>query len=398
MFEWHRRAKESIAQGSLTNSKRPEILIKGVSPTHCTHGQGAFLYAPDRKRYIDFICGLGTNLFGYAHPSIVKAISAQLNKGWLYSLGSTTEVEVAEKLKEVVPFCTKFRFVKSGTEACIAAVRIACAHTDRKKVLSTGYHGWGDGFVSLTQPALGVTPQPSFENFTSLAQINTGVACLILEPIVTDWSDARLKWLDEVLDKCKKNGVLVIFDEIITGFRWPQYTFAKWSGRRPDIICLGKACASGLPLGIVGLAPGIGDDKEWFVSGTYGGELLSLCVLQETMNLLRNKFSLDELWREGGYFMQEFNALWPEKLRLEGYPTRGIFVGDPNVKALFWQECAKAGILFGPSWFFGFQHIELRHAVVNSAKDILTKIKNNEVKLEGDMPQSPFAQRVRESA
>lgn len=395
MFEQYHRANKVIAQGSLTNSKRVDCLIKGVTPTHVTHGQGAFLYDVNGKRYMDFICALGTNLLGYANPYIVDALQGQLRKGWLYSLGSVLEIEAAEKIREILPFAKKVRFLKSGTEACVAAVRIAKAHTGRCKVLSAGYHGWSDLFVSLTAPALGVSGQLDIQSLTDISQITDEIACVIIEPVITDHSKERIEWLEKLIAKCKSTGTLVIFDEIITGFRWPDWTFSNNSGLRPDIIVLGKASAAGLPLGIVGLSDGIGDNCEWFVSGSYAGECLSLVAMMKTLELLRNQYKIADLWREGGSFLTSFNKLWPEKIWIDGYPTRGVFKGDALTIALFWQEATKAGMLFGPSWWFNFAHLDHIHTIESSCKDIVIRIKNGQVKLEGEMPVTPFAQKAR---
>ncbi len=394
-FDYYRRANASIAQGALTNSKRVETLIKGVTPSHVTHGEGAYLYGVDGRKYVDYCSANGTNLFGYGHPLIRQAIEAQLKKGWLFSLGSTMEVECAELIKSHVPFVRKVRFLKTGSEACSAAIRIARAHTGRDRVLSSGYHGWADDFVSLSPPAFGVPKRGSIEQLQDFNQIRDDIAAVIVEPIGTDNSPKRHEWLTELVRKCRVNGTLVIFDEVITGFRWPQLTFSKDSGIHPDIICLGKACASGLPLSIVGLAEHIGDDKEWFVSST--GELLSLAVMKKTIEMLMNKYKLEDLWRDGARFIEEFNALWPDALQIEGYPTRGVFKGDQTVKALFFQETHKAGLLFGPSWFYGFQHIGMRDGTISSCRDILMRIKNKQVSMEGEMPASPFAEKVRAS-
>lgn len=395
-YELYRRAQKSIAQASLTNSKRPEVYIKGVTPTHAVSGNGAYLITPDNKKLIDFTCALGTNLFGYGNSAIVKAISDQAKDGWLYSLGSKLEVEAAEMIKDHFQFVDKVRFVKSGTEACMAAIKIARAHTGKTVVLSAGYHGWSDDFVSLTPPGIGVPKRDFIKSFESFDQITSDVACVIVEPVITDWSESRMKWLNELSIICKSKGVVLIFDEIITGFRWPKLCVSLWSGVTPDIILLGKACASGLPLGVIGLKSGIGADKEWFVSGSYSGEMLSLSAMKAVFKLLKDSdHNIDDLWQEGEWFIEEMNSLYPDKIVLEGYPTRGVFKGDPHIKALFWQECHKAGILFGPSWFFGFQHRKLRDQVVNICKDIVTNIKLNKVKLEGEMPSSPFAERIR---
>lgn len=396
-FDWFRRANASIAQGALTNSKRLSTFIKGVTPSHATHAEGAYLFGIDGRRYIDFCSANGTNLFGYAHPAIRQAIEAQLKKGWLYSLSSTMEVECAELVKNHIPFIKKVRFLKNGSDACEAAVRIAIAHTGRERVLSSGYHGFGSQFIYLSPPALGVPKQQHIESFTSLDQIRSDIACVILEPIQTDNSPARHEWLKTVVDKCKKNGVLVIFDEIITGFRYPNYCFSAWYGLYPDIICLGKAAGSGLPLAIVGLREGIGDDKEWFVSSTCAGELLSLAVMKQTFQMLNGKFKLEELWLEGQAFLDEFNAI-SKNIQIEGYPTRGVLKAEPLMKALFMQEAHKAGLLFGPSWFFGFQHLGMRQTVISSCRDILQRIENGHVKLEGEMPSSPFADQVRKAS
>ncbi len=393
-FEWYRRAHAAIAQGALTNSKRVETFIKGVTPTHATHAEGPYIWGVDGKRYIDYCSANGTNLFGYGHPAIRASIEAQLKKGWLYSLGSTMEVECAELVKDRVPFVRKVRFLKTGSEACSAAIRIARAHTGRDLVLSSGYHGFHDEFVFLSPPAVGVPGRESIKPLTSASDIRSNVAAVIVEPIVTEYSERRKEWLQELVRKCRVNGTLVIFDEVITGFRWPGLTFSRDSGIHPDIICLGKAMASGLPLACVGLAEHVGDDKEWFVSSTYAGELLSLAVFKKTCEMLHNKYKLDELWKDGGYFIEEFNKLSP-RLQIEGYPTRGVFKGDAHIKALFFQEAHKAGILFGPSWFYGFQHLGLRPQIINTCQDIFQRIKHNQVTLTGEPPASPFAERVR---
>lgn len=397
MFEWYRRAHSSIAQGSLTNSKRVETFIKGVTPTHVTHGDGPYLYGIDGKKYVDFVCANGTNILGYGHPVIRATVEAQMKRGWLYSLGSTMEVECAEVVKNYFPFVKKVRFLKSGTESCSAAIRIARAHTKRDRVLSCGYHGWSDDFVSLTPPAHGVPRRDWVQQLRNIEDINDQVAAVILEPIVTDHSTERIEYLKILKARCKETGTILIFDEVITGFRWPRFSFSAEYGIHPDIICLGKACASGLPLGIVGLAEHIGDNSEWFVSSTYGGELLSLAVMRKTFDLMINKYKIEDLWREGGMFLEDFNAIWPEALKIEGYNTRGVFKGDQLVKALFFQEAHKAGILFGASWFIGFQHLGMRQSIISACSDILQLIKTGHVRLEGEVPSSPFAEKVRAS-
>ena len=397
MFEltWNQRARSAIAHGALTNSKRPECLVKGIYPTHLTRGVGAYVWDTTGRRYIDFICGLGSNILGYANEEVNGAIAGQLRNGATLSLGTTLEVEVAEKVKEMFPFVERLRFLKTGSDACSAAVRIARAKTRRTKVLSGGYHGFHDLFVSLTPPALGVASYQDIERFTGIEQIGKDTAAVIIEPVMLDASDVRREWLGDVRRVCTRRGAMLIFDEIITGFRWPSFSVSNNWGITPDIICLGKAMANGMPISVVGGRLDVMECGEWFVSSTFAGETLSLAAALKTMSLLQAKYRLSDLWARGEAFITRFNQLWPEMIRIDGYPTRGAFTGDLMTKALLWQEACRAGIMFGPSFFFNFQHIDLSEQVLNTLQDIITRLKTGSVRLDGQMPTTPFAAKQR---
>lgn len=401
-YSWHRRALDSIASGYLTNSKRPSCHVQGVYPTHLRRGRGCKVWDTTGKEYLDFICGLGTNLLGYAHERVNSAVANQMTMGASLSFASTIEVETAEKLKEMFPFIDAVRFLKTGTEACAAAVRIARAKTGKNLVYSAGYHGWSDGFVSLTPPAIGVG-EGAGHDFANLVDLEfekmlANAAAVIIEPVITDHSRARIEWLKRLREICTKLGVMLIFDEVITGFRFPKYSVSALYGIEPDLICLGKAIANGMPLAVVGGKYPVMNCGEYFVSSTYAGESLSLAAAKETMTLLQTKYSMDDLWLHGQHFIDEFNKIWPEGVTLLGYPSRGIFMGNQINKALFFQEACRGGVLFGPSWFFNFPMIEEYKNVLGLCKDILTRVKNSEVQLLGELPKSPFAEKVRMNA
>jgi glutamate-1-semialdehyde aminotransferase len=395
-FEMHRRALDCIAQGALTNSKRPESYVKGIYPTHVTEGLGCFLTDLKGKKYIDFICGLGTNLLGYANQTVTNAIVNQAKKGAVYSISSKLEIEVAEKIKQIIPFIDVMKFLKTGSEACSAALRIARAKSGRNTILSHGYHGWSDPFVSLTSPALGVPSHSDcMSNFTTTSQVTKDIAGVIIEPVLVDASDTRIQFLKDLRQKCTEVGALLIFDEVITGFRFPKFTASQFFGITPDIICLGKAIANGMPLSVVAGKKDVMNCGEYFVSSTFSGETLSLAAALETITLLQTKLRLSDLFDKANMFQESFNKICPELVTLQGYGTRGVFNGDILNKALFFQESCKAGILFGPSFFFNFCHIDLVDQVLSSVRDVLNRIKAGHVKLEGELPQSPFAQKMR---
>ena len=224
-------------------------------------------------------------------------------------------------------------------------------------------------------------------------------AAVIVEPIDLDASPERIAWLRNLREECDKHGALLIFDEVITGLRFPKYSVSSHFGITPDLIVLGKALGNGMPIAAVGGKYAVMNSAEYFVSSTYAGETVSLAAAKKTMELLLSKKAdIDLLWKKGQAFLDFFNSLYPEKIRISGYPTRARFTGDELTKALFFQEACLAGMLFGPSWFLSFPAAEELPNVQGSIRAIMGKIARGEVELKGEMPKSPFAQKVRTGA
>lgn len=393
-FSYHRKAKENIGQGYLTNSKRPESFVLGVYPTHITEGRGAKLYATDGKSYIDFICGLGTNLLGYGQHSVTERVSNEIKKGVSHSLATVLEIQAAEKLRAFFPFVDRVKFLKTGSEACQAAIRIARAATGRKLVLSAGYHGWSDHFIGIEEPGLGAYAD-GMDKLTSISQITKEIAAVIIEPIELEDTQERRDWILELKSRCQSMGAILIFDEVITGFRYPKFSFSRNYSIEPDLIVLGKAMGNGFPIAAVAGKKDL-MNGNYFVSSTYAGDTASLAAFLAVANeLSTNRYDLKDLWNAGEFFKQEFNKL-STRVQIAGYATRGRFAAEPLPKALFFQEACKAGILFGASWFYNFPLMEFREQVLNICGAILSRIERGEVKLEGELPASPFSQRIRE--
>lgn len=391
----YNRSVNAIAHGALTNSKRPECFVKGVYPTHLKRGHGCHVWDTHGNKYIDFICGLGTNLLGYGQEDVTEEYAKTARDGLCLSLGTDIEVKAAEKVKELFPFIEKLRFLKTGSDACSAAIRIARSYTKRDLVVSDGYHGWHDDFVSLTPPASGIPNRLSIQTLKGFTN-DQRPAAFIVEPVGLDRSESRKDFLIRLRKTCDDTGALLIFDEIITGFRFPQFSATFEMGVTPDLICLGKGIANGGSVAVVG-----GKEKimecDYFVSSTYAGETAPLAAALKTMTLLQTrKFDLEYLWNRGEQFVSKFNSIWKEGVWLEGYATRGVIRAiDDETRALFFQEAAKSGMLFGPSFFFNFPHIEIVDQALSNIRDILTRIKTGAVKLEGEMPVTPYAQKVR---
>jgi glutamate-1-semialdehyde 2,1-aminomutase len=267
-IETYVRAKECIAQdGALTNSKRPSCFVEGIYPTHLTRGQDCYVWDTRNNRYLDFCGALGSNLLGYGNHEIGAAIAETYRIGATLSLGTNTEIEFAQELKSIIPFIDLIKVLKSGSEACNAAIKIARTYTDRELVLSEGYHGIGDDFISLTPPALGI-PKRHWMGELKHCPIDERVAAVIVEPIMTEITPERIEWLKSLREQCTKAGALLIHDEIITGMRFPQWTASTYFGIQPDLICLGKALGGGLPISVVGGKKEIMNCGEYFVSST----------------------------------------------------------------------------------------------------------------------------------
>lgn len=387
------RSLRSIAQGALTNSKRPESFVFGQYPTHLTKGEGCHVYDTRNNKYVDYICGLGTNLIGYGNDKIANVIYEYYKSGSSLSLSSTLEIEYAEFLKNYFPL-DKIKILKTGSEACSASLKIARGYNKKSLVLSEGYHGWHEEFNSLIPPAIGCPNSFNIQKFETIEQLESGhVSAFILEPINLELNDERINFLHKVREICTKNKIVLIFDETITGCRFPKLSVSRYLGINPDLIILGKAIGGGLPLSIVGGSKEIMDGSEYFVSSTFAGDRIALSA---SLTLLKELTSMSVInfWDRGFRFIEKFNSL-SKLVQIKGYNTRGIFEGHDVVKAMFYQEAIRSKILFGPSWFYNFLHADYDEIVLNTCKDIFVKIQNRQVTLNGQLPKSPFTNKLR---
>lgn len=392
------RAQDCIGQGALTNSKHPDSHVLGVYPTHLGRkpGRGCYLYDETDRQYVDYICGLGANLFGYGNSYLCETLRPYLQYGASHSLPTIFEIECAEALKTMFFFTDKWKFLKSGSQACTAAIKMARAYTGKTIVLSEGYHGHEDEFVSLTPPAIGV--HKCAEIFPLGDGLPSGdVAAIIIEPIITDTSEKRISHLRKLREFCDRSGTVLIYDETITGFRYDKHCVALSTNILPDLIILGKAIANGLPLAAVGGKAAI-LDSPYFVSSTYAGEIYSLISCATAVQLLmsNSQYKIEKLWEAGAAFIKKFNTIMDGRVVLEGYPTRGVFKGDELDVALLRQEACKSGILLHMSWFYNFPLIREDYLFFTFLEEFTKNLKGGRLKLEGRLPKKPISQGARD--
>ena len=294
------KACRLIPGGTHTYSKRVTTLLDaGKFPAYAVRAEGAHLYDLDGRCYVDYIAALAPILLGYAHPRVQARIQAQLKDGGLFSLPHPMEVELAELLTRVVPCCEMVRLFKTGAEATSAAVRCARLATGREAIVQCGYHGWHDWWaVTLSRAGIpkataDLTVNFAFNDFDSfrsvLAQHGDRAAAIVLTPAAYGVEPAP-GFLECVRAEASRRGIVLVFDEIITGFRWSLGGAQGKYGVKPDLACVGKSMANGMPLGaLVGARTLMAPLKDNWMSSTFASDALAIAASLETIAILRDE-------------------------------------------------------------------------------------------------------------
>ena len=362
-----RLAEAVIPLGSQTFSKSRTQYPVGVSPFFASKGSGSYLWDVDGNKYVDLVASLAAVTLGYGDPEINKAVKRQLKKGVSLSLSSKLETVVAEKIINLVPSAEMVRFAKNGSDATSAAVRIARYFTGRDHIISIGYHGWHDWYIGSTTRSMGVPS--AVQALTLSARYNDlshvenlfqeakgDVAAVILEPMNS--VDPAPGYLESLRNFCSSNNILLIFDEVITGFRFARGGAQELFGVTPDLSCFGKGIANGFPLAaVVGKKEIMLEMEKVFISGTFGGELLSLAAAKVVLQKHINEDVCGDLAEKGGMLAElTLNAINENKignvLSLSGHPTWKFINWKPTsnysaqeIKTYFMQEIFQEGIL-----------------------------------------------------
>ncbi len=290
------RALRTIPLGSQTFSKSKTQYPFGVSPYFITRGQGARVWDADGNEYLDFINSLAAITLGYNDPDVTAAVQKQLAQGVIFSLPHPVEMEVAERIVDLVPCADMVRFGKNGSDARAGAIRLAGAHTARDRVAVCGYHGWQDWYIGSTARHRGV-PQAvrdlthtfAYNDLDSLEKLLLAhpgeFAAVILEPM--NVFEPLPGFLEGVARLTRSHGALLVFDETITGFRYANGGAQELFGVTPDLATFGKGLANGYPVSAVaGRRDLMQLMEEIFFSFTFGGETLSLAASAATLDKL----------------------------------------------------------------------------------------------------------------
>ena len=410
-LELWEKSKSSLVPGSSTISKAPFLYTLGAYPIYLQEGKGAVVKDIDGNTYLDFQSALGATILGMSYDAVNQAVQNQLTKGSLFSLASPLQIKLAELICATVPSAERVRILKNGSDATSAAIRIARAFTGRTKIASCHFHGWHDWYYITTSMNKGI-PKSLKEDIYEFkyndikileeifAQHKDQVAAVILEPVHLE--EPQEQFLEKVKKLAHQHGALLIFDEVVTGFRFALGGAQQYFNIYPDLSCFAKALANGFPLAAVaGKAEILDATSEVITSMTYGEETLSVVASIATIQEIQEKPVIEKIWKLGVLFKSEYNKLGQKygiPTECIGYPCRLELTFSEyknnerkRIKGYFLQESAKQGIIFGNIIFMTYSHTEEQiWQALETCERIfkqLASLKNKEqIKLEGEIP------------
>jgi len=420
--ELFQRAKELIPGG--VNSPARSWGSVGGNPLFISRAAGSRIWDADGNEFIDYVCSWGPMILGHAHPNVVAAVTLSAQKGTSYGAPTEGEVRLAELVVDSVPSIEVVRFVNSGTEATMSALRLARAFTGRSKIIKFdgGYHGHADallvkagsGLASSGVPTSAgihpglaedtiVLPYNDTEAITKAFAAHAGeVAAVIIEPIAGNMGIVLPEpgYLGALRELTEDDGALLIFDEVISGFRVGLDGAQGIFGITPDLTCLGKIVGGGLPVGAYGGRKDIMEQVAplgpMYQAGTLSGNPLAMAAGVATLERLREPGVYDELERLGALLQTGLTRVFndaeiPVTINRVGSLLTAFFTGSP-VKDMadasagdheafgrFFHGLLANGIYIAPSdyeaWFISTAHTEADiQATIDGAAEALKSV------------------------
>lgn len=373
-----------------TYSKSYRYFCRGAAPSYMDHGEGCYIYDVDGNKFIDFMCALGPITVGYNDPEVNAAVISQVNKFASGSLQSELEVELAEKLCEIIPCAEMVRFVKNGGDATTAAVRLARAYTGRDIVLMSGYHGMHDWSIGASQNNKGVPEAVcnltinftynDLEDLENKLKAND-VAAVILEPIQSN--GPKEGYLNGVKELAHKYGAILIFDEVVSGFHYALGGAQEVFGVSPDLVAFGKGMANGYPISAVAGRKELLEQIEQgvFVSTTFGGDSIAMAAALATLKILSKPGFYDYINKIGTMIrdgIQERIDKYDlnDILSVSGMPAHcGLAFEDYgslsylDIQSVYSQTMIQNGILVFAIYFLNSHHTEAEAKAYLDATD-----------------------------
>lgn len=382
------KAARLIPAGCHTYSKGDDQ-FPFLAPGFIARGNGCYVTDVDGNEFLDWGMGLRSVILGHCYSAVLEAVYRQLQMGVNFTRPSPVEAELAQLLVDLIPSAEMVKLAKNGSDVTSAAVRLARAYTARDYVAvcrEQPFFSFYDWFIGSTPCNAGIpaavrelTLKFSYNDPASLEELfrlyPDKIAAVILEPVSTEPPEDN--FLQEVKDLTRRNGAVLIFDEMITGFRWHLSGAQEYFGVTPDLSTFGKAMANGFSVAaLVGKKDimelgGLTHDREkvFLLSSTHGGETHAIAAAIATINEMRQKNVIDHIWRVGQSLQSGFNRICEESglseyVWMSGYPCSPFIIcrdreGGVSLpfRTLLLQEFVKYGILI-PYISISFSHTE----------------------------------------
>jgi 3-aminobutanoyl-CoA transaminase len=372
-----------LVPGGVLGARKPTDFIQGEYPIFLDTGKGSRLIDVDGNEFIDYLCGYGPIILGYREPEVDEAVYEQIkDKGFCFTLTQKYQNLLAKKVIELVPSAEMCIFLKTGSDATTAAIRIARAHTGKLKVMRCGYHGWHDWCVEMK----GGIPQKFFEDvfefqYNKLEQLEelmgthgNDTAAIIMTPFGHP-NHKKMEipepgFLEGVKELAHRYGAVLVYDEIRTGFRISMGGAQKYYGVSPDISVLGKAIANGYPISVVTGKKEImmNASQKLFISSTFFPNSDAFVAALKTIEILERDNVLDYIWEKGEFFMKNIRYLiekYDVGAELTGIPPMFYITFPKDGKGLyktkrkaFYTQLIRKGLFFTP---FHHAYISYRH-------------------------------------
>ena len=381
--EWFERAKAVIPGG--VDSPVRSFSSVGGTPYTVVSGSGAYVTDVEGKTYIDFVQSYGASILGHAHPEVVRALQVGATRGTTFGAPTQEEVILAEKIVGRIDGLEQIRFVSSGTEAVMSAVRLARGYTKRSKILKFDgcYHGHSDGLLvaggsgvaemgiagsaGVTEGAIADT---MVAPYNVVPQLDDSVACVLVEPVAANMNIVAPTegFLQGLRAECDRVGALLIFDEVITGFRLSHGSAQDFFGVKPDIWCFGKIIGGGLPVGAFGASKKIlsvlAPNGPVYQAGTLSGNPLAMSAGATVLDLV-SASDIAALSATVSKFGADLNAAITAGGLFAQTPVQGPLMGLYLSKAAFDapRNIAEANVICGNGVYGRFFHEMLTRGV-----------------------------------
>ncbi len=371
----YRRAVEVIPGGGQTNAKMPPADLAGAYPPFIARGQGAYVWDLDGNRYIDHKLGCGPVTLGHAYPRVIEAAAKQMRDGLVYGSAHPLEVELAELLIEVIPCAEMARFLKSGAEGTAAAARLARTFTDRDLMVSCGYHGWHDWSMAKNPQTKGIpacvkalTVDMPYGDLNRLEDFfrlrgDEVAAMVVAAPYHVEPAEIG-EYLGRAREITQRHGALLIYDEIVTGFRVALAGVQQLVGVTPDLAVFSKGMANGFPIAaVVGRRDVMQVWTSTPISSTFGGETGSLAAAVAAISEAREKDTTGAIAERGRWLKRQAEAIGADLgLRVAGQgfdalPNIVFQDGTPEMARTLQRELLLNGVFpYFPIWYISYSH------------------------------------------